>query len=121
VDDQIVAIYCWCDDVLKALHHYEDPSRQMSDAEVMTTAIVAALYFGGNWERARDLLHAGGYISAMLGKSRFNRRLHAIADRFLIVFQVLSELFKQLNADSVYVIDSFPVPVCDNIREHSGA
>jgi hypothetical protein len=116
VDDQIVAIDCWCDDVLKALHHYEDPQRQMSDAEVMTTAIVAALYFSGNWERARDLLQAGGYIPAMLGKSRFNRRLHAIADRFLIVFQVLGELFKQLNADSVYVIDSFPVPVCDNIR-----
>jgi hypothetical protein len=28
----------------------------MSDAEVMTTAIVAALYFGGNLERARKLL-----------------------------------------------------------------
>jgi hypothetical protein len=52
----------------------------------------------------------------MLGKSRFNRRLHAIADLFLIVFQMLGELFKQLNADSVYVIDNFPVPVCDNIR-----
>ena len=60
MDDQIVAIYCLCDDVLKALHHDEDPPRPMSDAEVMTTALVAALYFGGNWERARDLLQEGG-------------------------------------------------------------
>lgn len=116
MDDQIIAIYCWCDDVLKALHHYQDPQRHLSDAEVMTTAIVAALYFSGNGERARDLLQDGGYIPAMLGKSRFNRCLHAIADLLLSVFQVLGELFKQLHADSVYVIDSFPVPVCDNLR-----
>jgi hypothetical protein len=29
--------------MLKALHHYEDKQRQMSDAEVMTTAIAAVL------------------------------------------------------------------------------
>ena len=116
MDDQIVAIYCLCDDVLKALDHYEDPQRQMRDAEVMTTAIVAALHFGGNWERARDLLRRAGYIPAMLGKSRFNRRLHAIQDLFLTVFEVLGEVFKRLNTHSVYVIDSFPIAACDNIR-----
>lgn len=116
MDEQIVAIYCLCDDILKALDHYEDPQRQMSDAEVMTTAVVAALHFHGNWERARELLESGGYIPAMLGKSRFNRRLHAIRELFLTVFQVLGELFKQLNTESVYVIDSFPLAACDNIR-----
>lgn len=116
MDDQIVAIYCLCDDVLKALEHAEDPQRQMSDAEVMTTAIVAALHFHGHWQRAQDCLGTGGYIPAMLGKSRFNRRLHAIGEVFLTVFQVLGEFFKQLNTDSVYVIDSFPVAACDNIR-----
>lgn len=116
MDDQIIAIYCLCDDVLKALDHYEDPQRQMSDAEVMTTAVVAALHFGGNWKGAREWLSSAGYIPRMLGKSRFNRRLHAIAELFLTVFQVLGELFKQLNTDSVYVIDSFPIAACDNIR-----
>lgn len=116
MDDQIVAIYCMCDDVLKALDHGEDPQRQMSDAEVMTTAIVAALHFSGNWEQARELLSQDSYIPTMLGKSRFNRRLHAIGELFLTVFQVLGELFKQLNTAAVYVIDSFPIAVCDNIR-----
>lgn len=116
MDDQIVAIYCWCDDVLKALDHSEDPQRQMSDSEVMTTAIVAALHCQGNWERAGQWLSSGHYIPRMLGKSRFNRRLHAIGELFLTVFQVLSELFKQLNTESVYVIDSFPIAACDNIR-----
>ena len=54
MDSQIVAVYCLYDDMLKALHHKEDPQRQVNDAEVMTTAIVAALYFGGNMEKARD-------------------------------------------------------------------
>ena len=116
MDDQILAIYCLCDDVLSALDHDEDPQRQMSDAEVMTTAVVAALHFSGNWERARELFHQGSYIPRMLGKSRFNRRLHAIRELFLTVFQVLGELFKQLNTAAVYVIDSFPIAACDNIR-----
>jgi hypothetical protein len=116
MDEQIIAIYCLCDDMLKAWHHYEDPHCQMSDAEVMTTAIVAALFFGGNYERARHLLAEGGSIPAMLSKSRFHRRLHAIQDVFLSLLQVLGESFKQLNATSLYLIDSFPIAACDNIR-----
>ena len=53
MDDQILALYCLCDDVSKALHPIEDRQCRMSDAEVMTTAIVAARFFGGNFERAR--------------------------------------------------------------------
>ena len=116
MDGQITAIYSLCDDVLKTLPHSEDPQCRMSDAEVMTTAIVAALYFGGNLERARGLLAQPTYIPRLLSKSRFNRRLHALEGLLIYVFQVLGEVFKQLNASSVYLIDSFPIPACDNIR-----
>ena len=54
MDTQIVAVYCLTDDMLKALHHHEDPQSQMSDAEGMTTAITAALHFGGNIEYQLD-------------------------------------------------------------------
>lgn len=116
MDGQITAIYSLCDDVLKTLPHSEDPRCRMSDAEVMTTAIVAALYFGGNLEGARGLLAQPTYIPRMLSKSRFNRRLHALEGLLIYVFQVLGEVFKQLNASSVYLIDSFPIPAWDNIR-----
>lgn len=116
MDGQITAIYSLCADVLKTLHHAEDPQCRMSDAEVMTTAMVAALYFGGNLERARGLLAQPTYIPRMLSKSRFNRRLHALEGLLIYLFQVLGEVFKQLNASSVYLIDSFPIPACDNIR-----
>jgi hypothetical protein len=116
MDTQIVAVYCLCDDLLKALNHFEDPQCQMSDAEVMTTALVAALYFGGNQEKARSFLKETGYIPGMLTKSRFNRRWHRLKDAFWALFHLLGETWKQLNEDSIYIVDSFPVSVCDNYR-----
>ena len=38
------------------------------------------------------------YIPRMLSKSRFNRRLHAVAGLLIYLFQVVGEVFKQLNA-----------------------
>ena len=84
MDDSVLAIYCLCADILKALNHYEDPQRRMTDAEVMTTAIVAALYFGGNFERARLLFDSPRYIPSMLSRSQFNRRLHALRELLLL-------------------------------------
>ena len=116
MDEQIIAIYCICADVLRALRHHEDKQCAMNDAEVLTTAIVAALYFGGNFENARRLLSVPQYIPNMLGKSRFNRRLHRIEWLLLGCFETLAEVWKQLNAESVYIIDSFPIAACDNYR-----
>jgi hypothetical protein len=116
MDTQIIVVYCLSDDMLKALHHHEDKQCRMSDAEVMTTAIVAGLYFKGNFCAASRFLYDGNYIPNMLGKSRFNRRLHRIADVFLTLFLRLGETWKQLNGKSVYVIDSYPIAVCDNYR-----
>ncbi len=41
----------------------------MSAAEVMTTALVAAQFFGGNQQMARWLLKEQGYIPDMLSKA----------------------------------------------------
>lgn len=116
MDLQIILVYCLCADLLKALRHHEDSQCQMSDAEVMTTGIVAALYFGGKHKLACTFLHEQGYIPGMLSKSQFSRRLQRLDYLFLALFRVLGESFKELNEESVYVIDSAPVAVCDNIR-----
>jgi hypothetical protein len=116
MDTQIVAVFCLCDDMLKALHHPEDRQCQMTDAEVMTTAIVAALRYRGNFELARHFLQDEGYIPGMLSKSRFNRRLHRIHSLFLTLFGLLGETWKALNSQSIYVLDSYPIAACDNYR-----
>jgi hypothetical protein len=116
MDDQIVAIYCLCDDLLKALHHRDDPQCEMSDAEVMTTALVAARFLGGNYAHARRLLAGPRYMPHMLSKSRFHRRLSRLSARFQTLFEVLGRHWSARNAEAHYVIDSFPVAALDNIR-----
>jgi len=88
----------------------------MSDAAVMTTAIVAMLYFKGNFSLASRYLFEQSYFPKMLSASRFNRRLHRIAELFLTLFLRLGGTWKKLNENSVYVIDSYPIAVCDNYR-----
>ena len=60
--DEIIAIYCLCDDILKAMNHQEDSQQQISDAEVMTTAIVATLYDSGNFEKGRKAMSQPQYF-----------------------------------------------------------
>lgn len=116
MDDKIIATFCLCDDLLKAMHHQEDHQCQMNNAEIMTTAFVASLFFRGNHESARAMLQQHGYIPHMLSKSRFSRRLHRIRELFIILFDLLAQTWKTLNTDALYVIDSIPITVCDNIR-----
>ena len=52
----------------------------------------------------------------MLEKSAFNRRLHRLAATLSALFYYLADFFKALNLSAEYLIDSFPVHVCDNIR-----
>ncbi len=80
MDTQIVAVLCLCDDVLQAVHHLNDRQCQMSNAEVITAALVAALYFRGNFETMRRFLQEQGYMPRRLSKRRFNRRLHRLSD-----------------------------------------
>jgi hypothetical protein len=42
VIDHATALYCIVDDLLKAVGHRDDCRRVMSDAEVLTTALMAA-------------------------------------------------------------------------------
>ena len=116
MDDKIIATFCLCDDLLKAMHHQEDRQCQMNDAEIMTTAFIASLFFRGNHESARAMLHQYGYVPHMVRKSRLNRRLHRMKDILIILFHLLGQTWKMLNTASIYVIDSFPIAVCDNIR-----
>lgn len=116
MDDTIIATFCLCDDMLKVMHHQEDRQCQMNDAEIMTTALIASLFFRGNHESARAMLRQYGYIPHMLSKSRFSRRLHRMKELFIVLFDLLAQIGKTLNRDAIYVIDSIPIAVCDNIR-----
>jgi Transposase DDE domain len=118
VDDTITTTYYLCEEFLKATGHRDDPQTRLSTAEVMTIALTAAAFFGGNIEASRSFLDEYGYIKKTISKSRFNRRLHAIDPcLWQVLFDLLAEVFKQCYPEQTYyVVDSLPVAVCDNIR-----
>lgn len=115
-DIKIIAVYCLIDDILKGIGHKEDSRRKVSDSEVITTAVVAALYFGGHMDNARNFMKMTGMVPQMLDKSRFCRRLHELESLLFSMFFQIGEYVKQVMGAGEYVIDSFPVAVCDNIK-----
>jgi hypothetical protein len=75
----------------KAVGHTDDCRREVTDAEVVTSALGAAFNFGGNIERSRSFLQETGLVPRMLSRSRLNRRLHGVAG-------LVHTLFHQLGA-----------------------
>lgn len=82
----------------------------------MTAAITAALWFHGNVERARVVLKEYGSMPTMLSRSRLNRRRQRITPLVLTLFAHRGEHFKALTQESIYAIESFPIPARDTIR-----
>lgn len=115
-EDKIIAIYCFVDDLLKGTGRQEDVRRKVSDSEIITSAIVSALYFGGHLDNGRNFMKMTGLSPLMLDKSRFNRRLHALSDLLFQLFFQIGQHLKTVAGASDYVVDSFPVAICDNIR-----
>ncbi len=117
MDKEIIFFYCVADDFFKAMNLKEDSQIHMNNAEVVTVALTAARFFGGNLEKSREFLSEGNYIKNMLSKSRLCRRLHAIPDEFWQYLPLnLPEIQQKVETEKEFIIDSFPIPVCDNIR-----
>ena len=112
-DDFIVPVYVVIDETMRALGHRSHCLAQISDAEVLTVAVVAAKYFQNHHERALQVMQLGRYLSGTLSTSRFNRRLHALAAWLRLMLDTLGELFAQ---GEVFLLDSMPVPVCRRAR-----
>jgi hypothetical protein len=112
-DDFIVTAYVVLDKTMAALGHRDDVRAKASDAEVLTVAVVAAKYFQGHLARALQVMRSGRYLSGPLSVSRFNRRLHRLADWLRLALETLGALFATGEA---FLIDSMPVPVCRRAR-----
>lgn len=114
---EIITVFCICDDYLKSISYEDDKQARMSTSEILTTALIAAKFFGGNYNKSRWFLSEHNYMKYMLSESRFIRRLNQInREIFQGLFAVLASTFKAANKDNEYAIDSFPIPVCSNVR-----
>jgi hypothetical protein len=100
----------------ESMNHKEPESRKTTDAEIITVVLIAARYFGGNIETSLSFVRSTGLMPDILGKSRFNRRLHNIGEFLSEPFFYTGQSIKDINLKTTYSIDSFPVAVCHNIR-----
>jgi len=120
MSEKTLAIYCFLDDYFIEVGRNQGSVKpqttpKVSDSIVLTTAIISARFFGGNQASAMMYM-ADKQGVIMLEKSAFNRRLHRLATTLSDLFYYLADFFKALNLSGEYLIDSFPVAVCDNIR-----
>lgn len=117
METQIIILFCIIDDYLKASGCKDDIQVTMSTAEIMTVAVTAGMFFGGNYEKSRAFFKDHHYVRSMLSKSQFNRRLNEIPNFMWQQLQhILGQAFIETNDSHEYLADSFPVSVCQNIR-----
>lgn len=78
-DDYIVPVYVIMDELLTLMKYQDDCRAQITAAEILTVAVVAAKYLQNHHERAVCLMQRLGYIGKV-SVSRFNRLLHGLLD-----------------------------------------
>lgn len=76
----IIATYAVINEVLQQAGQTDHRLSQVSDAEVLTITVVAALYLHNHQERALCMMRLSGYVPGQLSVSRYNRRLHALRE-----------------------------------------
>ncbi|PRY27796.1 hypothetical protein CLV58_13114 [Spirosoma oryzae] len=113
--DKTIAIYCFFDDFFKAMARQTDVHCKVNDAQIATTALMAALKFYGNHASACDYMHQHHQM-ACIDKSTFNRRLHRLESALLTIFRALGLSLKELNTSARYVIERSGVPVLPGSR-----
>jgi hypothetical protein len=122
IDDlRDVFVYAIIDDYLKSCNHRpltglwaSGKVPKLSDSEVLYVFLLACLSYSGNCQEALRSAKRNGDIKVKLSRSQFNRRIHRLQDRLLEIFALLAMLAKEVNQS--YALDSFPLPVCRNIR-----
>jgi Transposase DDE domain len=113
---RIIYIYCLCDEFLKTTALKNDPQSKMTHAEIMTFGMTAALYFGGNFAKTRLFFLSHHYFNNVISKSKINKKLHYIPyEIWMQVFYIFRTVTSCPQA-SEFIVDSFPVPVCQNAR-----
>lgn len=80
--NKTIVVYAIIEDIsrrsrslLEAIARKEDCQIQMTHGEIITTAIVAVMFFDGNHSKPYSYMKNYHLIPNMLEQSRFNRRL----------------------------------------------
>jgi hypothetical protein len=102
--------------ILNLTGHKENSQTKMRDAEVITTAIIAGIYFNGNFQKTLTFFEDYPHFDYVISKSRFSRRLANLGSTLSKIMDIIMEHNKNRSETKEFMIDSFPISVCDNYR-----
>lgn len=110
-------VYVITDEVLRLLAVQDDPQSLMSNAEVITFAILSARFFSANFQMTRYICKRLNLFTNLLSNSRLNRRIHRISWAIWhAIFRLLALIAKHDEATCYFAVDSFPVRSCQKNR-----
>jgi hypothetical protein len=117
METYFITVYVIVEEVIRILKIKDDPQSIMSNAEVMTFAIITTKFFSGNFKMARYLCKKTNLFSNLLSNSRLNRMIHSVPwDCWHAIFRLLSLLAKDSKNTCYFAVDSFPVGYCQKNR-----
>ncbi len=79
----------------------------MKDAEVITAAIIAGIYFNGNFQKTLTFFEDYPHFEYVLSKSRFSRRLSKLGSTLSKIMDIIMEYNKNRSKNKEFMIDSF--------------
>lgn len=117
MEQKIIAVYCLIDEYLKAMNIKDDVRAKVSNSEILLLGYIAVSDFNGNYFKAYRYFQMLNIVN-MLEYSRFIKRINKLENVIEKLFLWLSKLFTKLEGAKIYSIDSFPVELCNIVREN---
>ena len=115
--DQIVTIFCLCDDYIREIGHKDFCNVKWTTAEIMTCWVTAMRFWYGNIDRARKYLIENKMMTESLILSAIMKRVHRIpCEWWTHILEFIQSWGKNTRMPQDFIVDAFPVPACHNIR-----
>ena len=109
MQEQAIAIYCVCEEVLRVFQFRDDPQCKMTTSEVMAFALISAIHYGADYCKTRLVSFAFNYFPNILSLSRLVRRVHCVPEAiWMMVFTAL-RIYLRKSSNQYFIVDSFPV------------
>jgi hypothetical protein len=113
---RVIAAYCIIEDIWKLIGHKEDKQTKAEAPQVLSIWVIACMEYGGNYRKALEYAHDMKLFSYVPLESCFNKRLHRLSDYLPLLLPAFRTLWPNLEHAKHYALDTFPMPVCENIR-----
>ncbi len=114
MNEQVIAIFSICDEIVKSFGFPDDPQCKMTTAELMTFALVSALYYHADYRTTRLVSISFRYFPNILSYSRLVRRIHAISENMWWMIFYALQMYLRKSDSEFFIVDSFPVKAYEN-------